>query len=528
MIILRTLNKEHSEVPQKALTVAAPGPLPKLGVQITRNLQFITSKDVLRSMFGVILEISRLLKLNEMTVRLLLNAYRWDKQALVEAYYDCDSNVKYLLDKHRICSHSFMLRGNRNNLFLCSPSPQNNSSSIQFFKGSHPLEACNIISQDDCICCRICFCDYSQDEMRGLGCDHHFCIGCWQSYLKSRIEEFSSCDRIPCPESECGLLLDDASVMELIKEDKRLQLRYQRAIGESYVKSNPRLCWCPGIDCGLLVECDEVFNEASDFNVTCTKCGSFFCIKCGRESHFPATCRMIKNWLSFSCKDEGSLQWIMANTKACPKCSTDIEKNGGCNHMTCSKCSYQFCWICEGDWLNHLTDGYSCNQYNEKEEDRATARAALERYTFYITRYEIHKKSMTLGQSALRNFTIRLRLIQEADTIWIDEATVQKASRVLKDCRRALIHSYVFAYNIIRSNQAIIFETNQADLEKSAESLSYLIEYRDPVKNVSEFKQNLEQLTAYCKQRTELLLEHVKEGFMNDIWELRDDLLTER
>lgn len=27
-----------------------------------------------------------------------------------------------------------------------------------------------------------------------------------------------------------------------------------------------------------------------------------------------------------------------------------IEKNGGCNHMSCKSCTWEFCWVCLGSW----------------------------------------------------------------------------------------------------------------------------------------------------------------------------------
>ena len=64
--------------------------------------------------------------------------------------------------------------------------------------------------------------------------------------------------------------------------------------------------------------------------------------------------------------------WISANTKRCPKCSTPIEKNEGCNHMTCRKCRHEFCWICMQAWSLHdaSTGGFfQCNRFKEQVVD---------------------------------------------------------------------------------------------------------------------------------------------------------------
>uniref|UniRef100_A0A7S4DIY1 RING-type domain-containing protein n=2 Tax=Lotharella globosa TaxID=91324 RepID=A0A7S4DIY1_9EUKA len=38
--------------------------------------------------------------------------------------------------------------------------------------------------------------------------------------------------------------------------------------------------------------------------------------------------------------------WRATNTKKCPKCGVDTEKNHGCNHMTCYICKTGWCWLC--------------------------------------------------------------------------------------------------------------------------------------------------------------------------------------
>lgn len=68
----------------------------------------------------------------------------------------------------------------------------------------------------------------------------------------------------------------------------------------------------------------------------CIKCGNNFCADCKKKPHpdIP-NCSDVEQITKL--RDEvASEAWIAGYTKPCPKCSYAIEKNGGCNHMTCN------------------------------------------------------------------------------------------------------------------------------------------------------------------------------------------------
>ena len=91
--------------------------------------------------------------------------------------------------------------------------------------------------------------------------------------------------------------------------------------------------------------CEKVAVGSGITTVKCS-CGHPFCFRCGDEAHEPCGCNQLVEW-AHKCQNESeTANWILANTRKCPACNARIEKNQGCNHMTCRHCRHEFCWVC--------------------------------------------------------------------------------------------------------------------------------------------------------------------------------------
>lgn len=53
-------------------------------------------------------------------------------------------------------------------------------------------------------------------------------------------------------------------------------------------------------------------------------------------------------------------QYIQQNTNQCPRCHAAVQRNGGCNHVTCRLCGEHFCYVCGGQWPRQGTEFYNC------------------------------------------------------------------------------------------------------------------------------------------------------------------------
>lgn len=53
--------------------------------------------------------------------------------------------------------------------------------------------------------------------------------------------------------------------------------------------------------------------------------------------------------------------------QVCPQCEAHIEKISGCNHMTCSECKTQFCYLCGSKWEGHTENSEECKRIREEK-----------------------------------------------------------------------------------------------------------------------------------------------------------------
>jgi len=224
--------------------------------------------------------------------------------------------------------------------------------------------------------------------------------------------------------------------------ERRMLFDRARRLERSYVDDNPNLKWCTAADCGCAIRARK-----GQMGVRCS-CGNRFCFTCNQEDHRPASCEELQLW-HVKCQDDSeTYNWLMSNTKACPKCATSIEKNGGCNHMTCknTSCKFEFCWVCLGPWKDHAGSYYSCNRYdpdkdtsNPEVHKKDSSRAALERYLHYYTRYMNHLNSLKFEMEAKQKMEEKVKEMERlGDKIWMECNYLNEANEALYECRYAL------------------------------------------------------------------------------------------
>ncbi|TDZ21650.1 E3 ubiquitin-protein ligase dbl4 [Colletotrichum orbiculare MAFF 240422] len=450
-------------------------------------------KDIQRQQDDMIDEVNMILDIRKEDVAILLRHFRWNKERLIEDYMDSSNKV---LEAAGLASK---------------------------VSGPPKLEAVPGFMCD--ICCE----DEDGLQTFALKCGHRYCVDCYRHYLNQKIREEGEAARIQCPAEGCGRVIDSKSLDLLVTP--QLALRYHELLNRTYVEDKDSLKWCPAPDCPNAVDCAVKKKDLDKIvpTVACG-CGHRFCFGCILNDHQPAPCELVKMWLKKCADDSETANWISANTKECPKCNSTIEKNGGCNHMTCRKCKHEFCWMCMGLWSEHGTSWYNCNRFEEKSglearDAQAKSRISLERYLHYYNRYANHEQSAKLDKDIYHKTEKKMVQLQNASGMsWIEVQYLNQASQTLQTCRQTLKWTYAFAFYLSRNNLTEIFEDNQKDLEMAVEALSEMFE--KPVQELCDrnLKVDIMDKTSYCKKRRIILLEDTADNLANGRWTFNVDL----
>lgn len=449
------------------------------------DYEIISSDKIAEVMDARISEVSSVTSLPKTITRILLGYFKWDQDKLIEKYFDGDQK-KIFTDAQ-----------------IVHPFDQNNVNNLE----------------NDSTGCKVCYTMVDSSEMSGLPCGHLFCTECWENYLKTKITSGES-DSIPCLAFDCGIIVDDDTIMNLLKNPIQKKI-YQRLIMNSFVKSNKLFRWCPSPDCNKVVK----VRSTEPIKITCD-CKYVFCFGCGDSWHEPISCDYLRKWL-IKCRDDSeTLNWMKLNTKDCPNCKTVIEKNGGCNIMNCKNCGKDFCWICLG-FYGHQSVDHACNLYNENLlNDSAVVklkdRAALGKYLFYNSRYVSHQQSLKKEEKLYEAIETRKNELVGENRKWINVKCLSDAVDILRSCRQTLSYTYAFAFYSQKNNQTMIFEDNQNDLHFSVENLSGFLEKTMIDETNSDSKVKVLDLSKYCEERRKILVKHVQEGFEKNWWILSE------
>ena len=193
--------------------------------------------------------------------------------------------------------------------------------------------------------CKICLEPLFLSQFTSLNrCGHVFHIECFGNYVRSAIDARQV--SIKCPD-ECK---QEVEVDDFYSHlDKVYIKKFEDYSLKYYVDMHlNEVSWCPTADCKYVFVLEKNENENTEFN--CPLCQKHYCLACKCEFHQEQSCQEFRISNNSNESDKLFENFVKGQKwKQCPQCKFWVEKNQGCDHMTC-RCTYQFCYKCGGKY----------------------------------------------------------------------------------------------------------------------------------------------------------------------------------
>ncbi|CAH8362705.1 unnamed protein product [Eruca vesicaria subsp. sativa] len=455
-------------------------------VSVQKNFCVLREEDILRHQMDDIERVSVVLSITEVEASFLLRHYHWS----VGRVHD-----EWFADEERV----------RNTVGLLESPVVPPSDDTEVFLLTHGLVVL--------LTCGICFDSYPPEQIASVSCGHPFCTTCWTGYISTTINGGPGCLMLRCPDPSCLAAVGHDMVDQLASEEDKK--KYNRYFLRSYIEDNRKMKWCPAPGCDYAI---DFVAGSGNYDVSCL-CSFSFCWNCTEEAHRPVDCITVSKWILKNSAESENMNWILANSKPCPRCKRPIEKNQGCMHITRTPpCKYEFCWLCLGAWMDHgERTGYACNryevakqegQYDETERRREMAKNSLERYTHYYERWASNQTSRQKAMTDLQQLqTHNLEKLSdkqctpESQLKFIVEAWLQRRSSNVEE------DSLTLSYGSWEAESGL--EGLHQCVEKE---LLQFLNAEGPSKNFNDFRTKLAGLTSVTKNYFENLVKALENG----------------
>lgn len=151
---------------------------------------------------------------------------------------------------------------------------------------------------------------------------------------------------------------------------------------------------------------------------------------------------------------------------------------------------------------------------NMQSKDMKYAR----RFASYNKRFEEMKQSYDLD---VNQFMVKKveKVELELKSDWIKLEFIGQAIDTLLQCRRTLMHSYIFSFFMTTlDNQMFMFEENLKYLQLSTAALSEVLEKEVNDNTVAQLREKTIDGIYLCKQQRRSLINHIKEGYAKKWW----------
>jgi hypothetical protein len=221
-----------------------------------------------------------------------------------------------------------------------------------------------------------------------------YCYQCIATYLESQIADDQASTLVCLNGRRC--CLDDRFVRKRVSK-RIIALLDRNQIASAATPDNEKLWRCPSPDCrfvgfissrtrnasGPSVVLSRFFLSCSfgkqvtrdNRMVRCPACLIASCQFCqkpwtrGVADHSGLSCAAYARRYDSCSSDRSFDSWKTQqcrHVQNCPACAAVIERNDGCNHMTC-RCGHQFCWVCGEEWSHQHS--YFCRRYRRNNNN---------------------------------------------------------------------------------------------------------------------------------------------------------------